>query len=278
MRFKKLLMIGVCGIMLNASSVQAGTRCFFGGVMCFFQDVIGAAIAAVVHLAMQHTSDITYDVKQGLKQIQENIGAYQSEGKCGVSASGASGCSLLTEEEGEEIQEEAKEANEESASVIPDSTIKIVEQSESKGDIKKDGSTFDQVRENVYLYMFATDDATVNSDCKCSNGTGSACDTSECAQVRQNDSLVTSSVGASSAADTYLKDVEKNYDNLKDLVTQINSAETISDFVGKMGWLSTYASSAAVDQMALQAYDLRAQSYRNLVASGIENLTEGETK
>lgn len=288
MRFKKILMIGVMATALvRPFPAHSFSNC--GTIIvvpiCGFQDVVGAALAAVVHLAMQHTADVHYDVKQGLEQIKENIGMYQNEGKCGVSATGNTGCNLLTEEEGAAMQEEEAKKAAEAAAVIPDSTISIIEKAESKGEITSQGSTFDQVRSNVEEYMFASEKASdpVNSDCQCDAGVGEACDPTECAQTRQNNALATSVSGASGAADTYLRDIEENYNRLDDLVADANTAKTIADFVGKLSLISIYASSAVVDQMVLQAHDLRAQSYRSLIAAGVtkvdmSTLKKGENK
>jgi len=278
MHLKKLLMIGVCGVGLGIRPAYAFSNCAFSSWVCFFQDVVSAGLASVNRLAMQHTTDITYDVKQGLEQIKENIGMYQDQGKCGISVGGVSGCSPVTEEQAAEIRaaaEEADAAAAEAASVVPDSTISLVQKSEGGGDFKSDGKTFDAVREGVALFMFVTDDSGTNADCQCSAGTGSQCSVEECAQQRQNEALVKSSTGASAMADTYLKDISENYSNLDGLVEEINSAGTIADFVGKLGLVSVYASSAVVEQMTIQAYDLRAQSYRGLVSSGIQRVDLG---
>ena len=253
--------------------------------VCFWQDPLGAVGGFVLRETNKKVLEPTYDIRDGLRKIEENIGAHQDEGICGVSASGSSGCSQITDEEGEAKLAGAEEAAK--MPVIPDSTIAIIEHSEARGEIAfdensqeadkrdkvaKTGDTFDQVRANVAEYMFVTDDALVNADCQCSDGTASECDPTECAQVRQNNALVVATTSASSVADVYLKEIEGNYDNLKQVVSEVNSADTIAAFVNKLGLISVYASAATVDQMILQAFDLRNQSYRNLIASGIKNV------
>lgn len=287
MRLKKILMVSVLGATLMQSSpCFAMANCLLFGA-CSFQDAIGAAVSLAAREWNRHTEKIHYDITDGLRQVKEAIGNYQDEGICGQSATGASGCDLATEEEGAAMAEAAANA----AAVIPESTIAIILHDESKGEITYNanvqgsladqGSTFDQVRENVESYMFATDDPNVNADCVCASGTGNDCAATECAQQRQNDALVTSSTGAASVADTYLRDIEKNYNNLNKLVKEVNTAETIVDMIVQLGNISVYASSAAVEQMLLQAYDLRVQSYRNLISSGstlvnLASLTEGD--
>ena len=262
----------------------------------FFQDVISMAVGFLAREWNRHTETIHYDVKNGLEKIKENIGMYRDQGKCGVSATGNTGCDLTTPEQGAE--EDAK--MDEEAAVIPDSTISIIVESEKDGKIVLDGKSdlanqkddvvknkkgdkFDRVRENVASYIFISDDSDVNADCTCSAGTGDACEQSECAQQRQNDALYQSSLGASSTADANLQKMDSRYENLVKAVSEINEAETIADFVGKMGRLSVYASDAVANTMTLQTHDLRAQSYRNLVFGGINpvdlsKLSKGDKK
>lgn len=248
-----------------------------GGFICFWQDPLGAAAGFVLRKTQKALLNPVYDITDGLEKIKSNIGMYRDKGDCGISATGNSGCDLTTPEQG--AQEDAEMDAE--AQVIPDSTIKIITESESDGSIvldgksdqkgKKDdvvgnkGDTFDRVRENVASYVFVSDNPDVNADCKCSRGTGADCEPTECAQSRQNEALMQSSLGASSTADFYLKDMDANYDNLVKLVEEVNGAETLADFVGEMGRLSVYASSAVTDIMTLQTHDLRSQSYRNLI-------------
>ena len=289
MRLKKLLMATMLGGLVYTSvPAYADTDCFY---MCFFQDLVGMAAGFVARELNRHTETIHYDVNNGVRKVKENIGLFKEEGKCGVSATGTTGCDLMTEEEGAAAAEEMQNQ----VPVIPQSSIDIIEFDESKGDIRLDGTRddvktvwhkgdkFDRVRANVANYMFKSDDVEVNEDCKCGRGTGSQCDESECAQGRQNDALHRAVVGAAATGDAYLKDVDANYNKLEGLVSEINSAKTIADFVGKLGRFSVYASSAVADLMALQAHDLRAQSYRALVFGGItpvdlSGLEKGETK
>ena len=287
MKLKKLLMIGVMGICLGSSvPALAMTHCPL--YICGFQDVVSFAAGLLAREWNRHTEKINYDVSNGIDKVKENIGAYQSEGKCGVSATGTTGCDLTTAEEGAA----ATEAAQAEAAVIPETTIEILKKSETDGSLTYDGDkdddtvshktgdTFDQVRANVTRYIFESDEDDVNADCKCSAGTGQDCDVSQCAQQRQNDALYVASLGASSTADTYLKDIDKSYDNLASIVKSIDGTVIIAEFVGKMGDLSVYGASVVVELMNLQAHDLRAQSYRNLMSGGItavdlSTLTEG---
>ena len=292
MRLKRFLMVSVLGtsLLFGSPSYAFETAAYVGWQ--FFQDVVSMAVGFLVREWNRHTETIHYDVTDGLEKIKENIGMYQDQGICGVSATGATGCDLVSEEEGAEMTAE----EEEEMSIIPESTIELIQKTEADGEITcnsedveeseyekvrcQTGSTFDKVRSNVALYMFETDDETVNADCKCTNGTGKACSTSECAQNRQNDALVVASTAASGAADAYLRDMDERYTKLSDFVDEINTSSTIAAYVGRMGYLSVYASSIAAEQMALQTYDLRAQSYRNLIFSGITkiDLPEEEDK
>ena len=286
MQFKKILMVGaITAYLSNPVPAHAYSICPFTWV-CFFQDPVSMAVGFLAREWNRHTEPIHYDIKEGLEKIKENIGMYQKDGKCGISATGQTGCDLATEEEGAAMAAEQEAA--EAAAVMDKHTIEIIAQSEASGDYKYDasdeqarnrdgvaktGDTFDQVREYVGVYMFATDDESVNADCTCAGGKkGNECDASECAQERQNRTLVVSSTAASSTADTYLAQVNENYNRLDKLVEKVNEAETIADFVGGLGELSVYASSAAVEQMILQTYDLRTQSYRNLVSSGYQKI------
>lgn len=280
MRLKKLLMISAVTVFMGYSSTAyAFTNCKL--LFCLFQDPVSMATGLLAREWNRHTETIHYDVTNGIEKVKENIGQYKSDGKCGVSATGQTGCDLTTEEEGAA----ATEAAAEEASVIPDSTITLIKNSELDGSIvldggqdqtsqaddvvnNKSGDTFDKVRSNVVSYIFETDDTTVNADCTCSAGTGSDCSTSECAQTRQNDALYAASLGAAATADSYLQDIDANYTHLTNMVSEVNSS-TIAGFVGDMGKLSVYASSAATDIMTLLTHDLRAQSYRNLMTSGV---------
>lgn len=281
MRFKKFLMIIVMVSFLGVSFPSAAIPICVGGFLCFWQDPLSAAAGFVLRAVSKKLYNPIYDVHDGLEKIKENIGMYRDQGKCGRSATGNSGCDLSTPEKGEQQKAEMDAE----AAVIPDSTIAIIEKSEKGGDIQLDvnnlredyrdkikektGDTFDKVRANVAKHMFETDDESVNASCQCSAGTGSACSTSECAQDRQNQLLVVASTGASATSDKYLQELDENKRRLEGLVQEINETEKVADFVGKMGGLSVYASSVAAELMALQTYDLRAQSYRNLIFSGV---------
>ena len=287
MRFKKLLMIGLCGLTLYSRPVQAYPGCVT--FVCIWLDPLGMIAGFVLRETNKKLLNPVYDIKQGLETIKENIGMYQDEGKCGISATGESGCSTASSDSSSSSSSSSDSSSSTTdTSVVDSHTIEIIAKSEKDGGYKYNasdeeaakrdniattGSTFDQVRDNVALYMFATDDATTNADCTCEGGkTGNDCDATECAQTRQNNALVVSSTAASSTADTYLAKVSSNYDNLDSLVSEVNESETIADFVGALGKLSVYASSAAVEHMILQTYDLRTQSYRNLVASGVDKV------
>lgn len=281
---RKLLFVSVgCLGLLSATPCYAMTMC--AGPFCFFQTVVETLTGYLAREWNRHTETIHYDVKNGLEKLKTNIGMYREQGHCGVSATGNSGCDTKTPEE---AQEEIRKA-EELAMSIPDSTIAIITQSEEDGSLAlgedakdkmgKKGDTFDRVRENVASYMFVSDDLAVNQDCVCSLGTGDECEPSECAQARQNEVLVASSTAASSMADSYLQDVDTNYDKLEELVTNVASKETLAEFIGAgLGDLSLYASSAAVDMLFLYADDLRAQSYRNIIFSGIDRVDVSELK
>ena len=163
----------------------------------------------------------------------------------------------------------------------------LTEKLESKGDIKLDRSnfnkdyltaiglpegadTFDRVRANVVEHVFESEVEVINKSCTCKvTDEEGKCDVSECAQQRQNELLAVSSTAASASSDEYVREMEKLYGELKGMVAKINEGNnTIADFIGNMGFLSVYASTAAIEQMAIATYDLRTQSYRNLVFSG----------
>ncbi len=283
MKLKKVLLVGTLlldsFLICNKSYAVEASPVWWN----FFQDPVSAAVGFLAREWNRHTETIHYDIKNGMEKIKENIGMYRDQGKCGISATGETGCDLSTPEQGAE--EDAM--MDEEAAVIPDSTIAIIVESEKDGKIvldgKKDeesksdkdnvvgkkGDKFDRVRENVKSYIFISDDEAVNADCTCSKGSGASCDASECAQQRQNDALYQSSLGASSVADANLRKMDERYENLVTAVSEINEAETIADFVGKMGRLSVYASDAVANMMTLQTHDLRSQSYRNLMFGNI---------
>ncbi len=281
---RKLLFVSVgCIGLLGAAPCYAASWC--PSIGCLYQTAMETTFGYMAREWNRKQETIHYDVTNGLEKLQTNIGMYREQGHCGVSATGNSGCDTKTPES---AQEEIMKA-EELAMSIPDSTIAIITQSEEDGtlvlgeDAKdkmgKKGDTFDRVRENVASYMFVSDDLAVNQDCVCSVGTGEECEPSECAQARQNEVLVASSTAASSMADSYLQDVDANYDNLEKLVNSVAAKETLAEFVGAgLGDLSVYASSAAVDMLFLYADDLRAQSYRNIIFSGIDRVDVSELK
>jgi len=288
MKLRKILLVGICcAVACFGTKGYAGEGSFVGWQ--FFQDPVSMAVGFLAREWNRHTETIHYDVTNGLEKIKENIGMYRDQGKCGISATGNTGCDLTTPEQGaaEDAQLEAQLA------VIPESTIKIITESEDKGQVALDGKSdienkkddvigkhvvgkkgdkFDRVRANVTSYIFIStkDNAEeVDEDCTCSAGTGTACEPSECAQQRQNDALYQAALGASSVADTNLREIDKRYKNIVKAVSEINDVKTIADFVGKMGRLSVYGSDAVSLMMTLQTHDLRSQSYRNLMFGGI---------
>ena len=239
--------------------------------MCFWMDVQGFASGLLLRATTHKLKNAHYDVTPGLEKIKENIGMKQGEGKCGRSATGNTGCDLTTEEGAAEDEKKLQEM----ASSTPDTVITLINQ-EEKGDL------FNDARSAIGDIVFVQDDNSLNEDCVCSAGTGSACNQSECAQTRQNDSLVRSTTVAQATADMYLAKMDGNYEALVDLVQQINEEKTLNGFVGGIGSLSVHASSLLPEMMLLYAEDLRAQSYRNLVSAGIEEVdlstlsTEGD--
>lgn len=278
MQLKKFLMASIVGSMVWTNAAQALPLCS-PTFVCFWMDPFMFAASMLNRAWSKKLQNPTYDVHDGLEKIKKNIGMYRDQGECGISATGNSGCDLTTPEQG--AAEDAEMAEQEQ--VIPDSTINIIWASET-GKVNVNGQevsatkitskkgTFDQVRENVASYIFVSDDDDVNADCACTTKVDGKCDPTECAQQRQNDALFTASLGASARADKYLQEMDKNWNTLVKYVEEINGVETLADFVGKLGNLSVYASSATTDLMALQTHDLRTQSYRNLIFGGINEV------
>ena len=111
MHLRKLLMVGVTGIMLSiSSSAHAFTNCL--GWYCWFMDVVGTAAGFVAREWNHHTEPIYYDITNGIRTVKENIGNYRDEGICGVSATGNTGCDLTTPEEGAQQTAEMEEKDE----------------------------------------------------------------------------------------------------------------------------------------------------------------------
>ncbi len=308
-KMKSFLLIGLAaGCLLSSSRAHANWEgCL--GFMCFKPDYLHPGVKLILRDWMNAHTDIQYDVKNGLETIKHNIGQYRSEdgngGDCGISATGNSGCHTSTAEKG---AKDAQKMQEEAA-VVADSTIKIIGASETDGEITFDqtsidelkelgapfsptGSTFDKVRVNVSRYMFETDSEKMNEDCTCSAGTGKACSTTECALTRQNDALVVSTTGAASLATRYLqkKTMENYYNEIKKAIEQLKedteqqvatltnpegnlspkATYTVDGATGGLGNLVVVAADILAETMILQTHDLRAQSYRNLVFSGIK--------
>jgi len=282
MKFRKILLISMAALMFGQGSpVRADERGAVTHVVSL-NDAVGFAVGILAREWYRHTENLHYDIKQGIKKIKENIGMFKSEGKCGVSATGNTGCDLITEEEGAELAAKA----EEEAMALDQTTIKIIEENEAgiedtsvDGVAKnKKGDLFDKVRANVEGYIFTNNSEAVNADCTCNKGKGKKCSPNECARTRQNDALVQASTAASATADTYLRNVDKNYDVISKAVNDINGTSTVADFVGKTGQLSVDGASFVADLMLLQAYDLRAQSYHGLASLGIDKVDLSKLK
>ena len=307
MTLKKILMIGVVGSVLGFSPAKASVcmdpmPCFCAYTYaCAWMELLANPVGFIVREWNEKIMTPTYDVHDGLERIKRNIGMYQDQGECGISATGNTGCDLTTPEQGAE--EDAQMAAQEA--VIPPSTVDIIYFSETgkvtingkevdatkigldgedvdeetkkklNSILSAKGSTFDQVRANVTKYIFRSDDDEVNKSCKCTTKIKGKCDPTECAQTRQNDALFVSSLGASARADTYLEKtkMDENWSRLANYIKEVNgsgSQTTLADFVGRLGKLSVYASSLTTDIMALHSHELRSQSYRNLVFGGTD--------
>ena len=298
MSFRKILMVGMMGGLMGVSvSGHATGPCDFAlklGGICFFQDVVTALANHILNKTEKKLINPTFDVKEGLERIKENIGMYQDQGKCGISETGASGCT--DEKNAAAAAGQPVEDPQQMVEALMGGTGLIVELAESKeasGDIKAtlDGieglsqaekdyfakilgnqaQTFAAVRENVTNHVFQSDDEAVNEGCSATDY-----DPSECAEQRQGDFLMRSSTLSSAIADIWLRELSGGdgkktlYDSLEGHASKVRGAETPAQFVGALGNLSYFASSVAVEQIALMTYDLRAQSYRNLMYSGTE--------
>ncbi len=254
---RKLLLSVVVSCFLFCSSVGYGKVVFPTGglVHSQIQDPISALVEALF-LAIQYTrKDTEIDASAGIKKIKDNIG--QGDGP-GISATGASGADTVTDEEAAEMVKAA----EEEAATVPNLIIELIEKKEA--DFKK-------VQAVIADQAFVRDSAEVNADCECDNGKkGTQCSPVDCAVDRQNEDLMTASTAASTLADSFFqKGQDESYEKLQGLIDQINSDETLIDFVADMGAVSVYSSDQLVDMIELYAYDLAAQSYRNLSTVGV---------
>ena len=108
---KKLLMTVLAGSILfsplstfgfDTIGVSTGAITGWG----FLMDA-GTAIIELANLALAYTrKDTKIKADKVTNYLKENIGAFQDQGKCGRSATGATGCDLTTPEQG--AQEDAE--------------------------------------------------------------------------------------------------------------------------------------------------------------------------
>ena len=293
MTLKKFLMVSTVGCMLALPmSAHATCGASWKGI-CLFGDAVTAVANYLLHASEEKLMNPIIDVHAGLEKIKENIGMYQDKGICGRSATGASGCT----EESSGSETEGYTGTDISTytgtidmmtSTLTGSLSAKTEKIEANGDIvanwnavdkdyldaigaTSEMDTFDKVRANIEAHVFESDSATINATCTCSQGTGDACSAPECAQHRQDRLLAVSSTGASADADGYLRDMTSRYATLRSAVSQINGgSNTVADFLGNLGILSVRGASTALEQMSILTYDLRAQSYRNLIFGGTQ--------
>jgi len=256
---KKLLLTVVMSSFLLCSSVGYGKVVFPAGGLSTsqVQDPIGALVEAAF-LAIQYSrKDTIISAKEGIETIKKNIGMIGD----GVSATGASGKDTVTDEEAAEMVKAA----EEEAATVPNMLIELIEKKET--DFKKAQAV---IADGAFL----RDSEEANADCECDNGKkGNECSPVDCAVDRQNEDLMTASTGASTLADSFFqKNQDESYKKLQGLIDKINGDRTLVDFVSDMGSVSNYASERLVDMIELYAYDLAAQSYRNLATVGVEEV------
>lgn len=296
------------GVSTSGYAFPCALKESLGGI-CFFGDVLTALANYALNKSEEKLLNPIYDVHAGLEKIKANIGMYIDQGICARSATGAAYCGeeaggeevgsgftstdLATYTGTQEMMEETL------SGLLGDKTTK--EKSEEAGDIvaswdavpadyleaigaTAEMDTFDKVRANVVAHVFETNAAEINESCTCSSGTGSACSETECAEQRQDRLLAVSSTGASTAADAYMLQMceyegcadsgEKQvtpYDTLEALVDQINSgSDVVAQFLGNLGWLSVRGADIILEQMSILSYDVRAQSYRNLMFGGVQ--------
>ena len=320
MNFKKLLMVGTMSALLGISTPShAIIGCAGTYWICFFQDIVAGATALILRNQNNKHNIPVYDVKTGLDKIRERIGMFQEQGKCGVSATGNSGCTdeknmAAAMGQGEEgAGEMTNMANvgstTEAGSAVLGGTEAIIQlstgeraEASNMSDLdeqyvqllgRTEDNTFDAIRANVTNHVFESDEAAINANCTCSAGTGAACSSTECAKTRQNKLLIRASQTASATADAWLKEFQHEdpklsakkgdsvqiqtlnpgtslYDQVESALQGMSGAGKISEYIGKMNNVSYNASILAIHQMALMTYDLRAQSYRNLMYSGLK--------
>jgi len=262
---RRLKIVFTCLIMLGmgiSAPVRAQTWAIDHGLYWLgtLTDYLGALMEFIVSATGEKLKELEADASAGSDQLEKNIGMQQDRGYCGRSATGNTGCDLTTEEEGAKMKEEAAQA----AMDVPDSTIKLIEDPEKLA--------LSAVQEDISKIAFSQNDAELNKDCHCAEGTGAACDPVECAKARQNEELAVATTSAAAEADAFFREMDTEYKELSDLVDSLNGMKTLREFIGGMGDLSVYASARVPTMIMLTAKDLTAQSYRNIVSLGPDEI------
>jgi len=230
------------------------------------------------------------DATAGFEEIKNNIG--MGEGP-GVSATGASGEDLTTEEEGAQMQAEQAER----AAMVPDIVVNLILDAEKN----KDGEGFFGVREanaQILLSDYCSDCSQRSTTTgKCTKYTQRECtsaekvmlnqgcdaclernaqgqciafDSASCARERQNYWLIRAVNGAEGTLDAHADAARKFYVDLKKLLNQTGKSTLVSDFWSDLQRFSVQSNAIVPEITFVYAMDLLSTAERRVSEVGVD--------
>ena len=230
------------------------------------------------------------DATAGFEEIKNNIGMGDGPG---VSATGASGADLTTEEEGAQMQAEQAER----AATVPDIVVKLITDT-----LKNEkGEGFYAVREanaQILLSDYCSECAqrstttgectkyvqrecteaekiTINQGCDAclernSAGQCIAFDSASCARERQNYWLIQSVSAAEGTLDAHADAAKKFYVDLKGLLQQASQSRLVADFWSDLQRFSVQSNAITPEVTFVYAMDLMSTSERHAAEVGVD--------
>ncbi|MBP5343570.1 MAG: hypothetical protein J6Y85_00630 [Alphaproteobacteria bacterium] len=258
--------------------------------VCLWTDVVGL-VARVANIAAGYKLNKTeIDATAGFEKIKNNIG--MGEGP-GISATGASGADLVTEEEGAQMQAEQAER----AAMVPDIIVNLFTDAEEN----EQGEGFRAIREaNAQILLSdycseCTQRSTTTGEClkytqrlcteaeqvainqgcdacleRNDQGQCIAFDSASCARERQNYWLIQAVNGAEGTLDAHVAGARKFYENLKKLLVATSTSTTVSDFWSDLQRFSVQANTIVPEITFVYAMDLLSTSERRVSEVGVE--------
>ena len=284
-----LIIASMLAVSSPAYAVWGGPICAWT-VVCLWMNPL-VALGRLANIAAGYKLTKTeIDATAGVEEIKNNIGMGDGPG---VSATGASGEDLTTEEEGAQMQAEQAER----AATVPDIVVNLIV------DVLNNdkGEGFYAVREanaKILLSDYCSDcsmrstttgectkytkrecteaeKVTINQGCDAclernESGQCIAFDSASCARERQNYWLIQSVNGAEGTLDSHVDGAKKFSADLKKLLQQTSKSRLVADFWSDLQRFSVQSNAITPEITFIYAMDLMSTAERRVSEVGVD--------